>query len=490
LAAAAQRRRVDRADTPVHYRGHAQERPTDNSTPEEDDMTDRTQSESPDTRRRRLLQAGAGIAALGAVPGVNPMLARAQGAFDWKRFKGQKIEVLLVKSPRGDLLTKYHREFEELTGIEVGSEMIPEQQQRQKAVIEFNSGNPSFDVIALSYHVQKRQFARNNWLTDLRPYIGDPAMAAPDLDFADFAKGGLNYAVEPDGRVMSLPLNLDPWVVYYNKDLFAAKGIAYPKTFAEMIEAAAKLHDSGAGVAGFVARGLKNANVPVWTSFLLGYGGSFIDAKGKLLTDTPEAIEAGKMYQTLLAKSGPPGVAGFNWNEAQTLFLQGKAAMWLDGIGFAQPLEDPTKSRVVGKVGYGVMPAGPKQQVSALFGDGEGISSYSKKKGPAWYYLQWASNKGNQTRMLQAAAGAPVRNSAYAAAQQSSDFKAPKEWVDCMLKSAAIAQPGLPVISPVTEFRDVFGVALTNMINGADPAAELRKATAEFQPVLDKSEKA
>jgi multiple sugar transport system substrate-binding protein len=440
--------------------------------------------------RRRLLQAGAGAAALGAIPGAGQLAAQAQGAFDWKKFKGEKIEVLLVKSPRGDLLTKFHKEFEDLTGISVGSEMIPEQQQRQKAVIEFNSGNPSFDVIALSYHVQKRQFAKNNWLTDLRPMINDKALAAPDLDFADFAKGGLFYAVEADGRVMSLPFNLDPWVVYWNKELFGAKGVAYPKTFAEMIDAAGKLNDPSKGVAGFVARGLKNANVPVWTSFLLGYGGKFTDANGKLLTDSPEAIEGAKMYQTLLAKYGPQGVAGFNWNESQSLFLQGKAAMWLDGIGFAQPLEDPTKSRIAGKVGYGVMPAGPKQQVSALFADGEGISTYSKKKGPAWFYIQWASNKANQTRMLQAAAGAPVRASAYAAAQASSDFKAPKEWVDCMLKSAAIAQPGLPVIAPVTEFRDTFGVALTNMINGADPAAELKKATAEFQPVLDKSEKA
>jgi multiple sugar transport system substrate-binding protein len=195
------------------------------------------------------------------------------------------------------------------------------------------------------------------------------------------------------------------------------------------------------------------------------------------------------MYQALLANYGPPGVAGFNWNEAQSLFLQGKAAMWLDGIGFAQPLEDPTKSRIVGKVGYGVMPAGPKKQVSALFADGEGISTSSKHKGPAWYYVQWASNKMNQTRMLQKAAGAPVRKSAYAAAQQSTDFKAPKEWVECMLTSASIAEPGLPIIAPVTEFRDVFGIALTNMINGADPATELKKATVEFQPVLDKNEK-
>ena len=440
--------------------------------------------------RRRLLQAGAGAAALGAIPGAGQLAAQAQGAFDWKKFKGEKIEILLVKSPRGDLLTKYHKEFEDLTGIIVGSEMIPEQQQRQKAVIEFNSGNPSFDVIALSYHVQKRQFAKNNWLTDLRPMINDKSLAAPDLDFNDFAKGGIFYAVESDGRVMSLPLNLDPWVVYWNKELFDAKGVKYPANFAEMIDAAAKLNDPGKGVAGFVGRGLKNANVPVWSSFLLGYGGGFVDKDGKLMTDRPEAIDGAKMYQTLLAKYGPQGVAGFNWNESQSLFLQGKAAMWLDGIGFAQPLEDPTKSRIVGKVGYGVMPAGPKQQVSALFADGEGISTYSKKKGPAWFYIQWASNKANQTRMLQAAAGAPVRNSAYAAAQASSDFKAPKEWVECMLKSAAIAQPGLPVIAPVTEFRDVFGVALTNMINGADPATELKKATAEFQPVLDKSEKA
>ena len=440
--------------------------------------------------RRRLLQAGAGAAALGALPGAGQLAAHAQGAFDWKKYKGEKIEVFLVKSPRGDLLTKFHKEFEDLTGITVGSEMVPEQQQRQKAVIEFNSGNPSFDVIALSYHVQKRQFAKNNWLTDLRPMLNDKSMTSPDLDFADFAKGGLFYAVEPDGRVMSLPLNLDPWVVYYNKELFDAKGIAYPKTFAEMMDAAAKLNDPSKGVSGFVGRGLKNANVPVWTSFLLGYGGGFIDAGGKLTTDTPAAIDAAKMYQTLMSKYGPQGVAGYNWNESQSLFLQGKAAMWLDGIGFAQPLEDPTKSRVVGKVGYGVMPAGPKQQVSALFADGEGVSTYSKKKGPAWFYLQWASNKTNQFRMLQAASGAPVRNSAYIAAQSSADIKAPKQWIECMLTSARIAQPGLPLIVPVTEFRDVFGIALTNMINGADPASEMKKATAEFQPVLDKSEKA
>ena len=59
---------------------------------------------------------------------------------------------------------------------------------------------------------------------------------------------------------------------------------------------------------------------------------------------------------------------------------------------------------------------------------------------------------------------------------------------DAILESSKIGRPGLPVIIPVTEFRDIFGIALTNMIGGADPKAELDKATEQFKPVLEKSE--
>jgi len=48
--------------------------------------------------------------------------------------------------------------------------------------------------------------------------------------------------------------------------------------------------------------------------------------------------------------------------------------------------------------------------------------------------------------------------------------------------------PGLPVIVPVTQFRDTIGTALTNLLGGADAATEMRRATAEFKPILEKSE--
>src|SRR5437660_12827918 len=99
-----------------------------------------------------------------------------------------------AKGPRGKNLKKNIKEFTELTGIKVESEVIPEQQQRQKAVIELTSGKPSFDVIHVSYHVQKRQFEKAGWLADLTAFMKDPNLAAPDLKVDDFSAGGLQFA--------------------------------------------------------------------------------------------------------------------------------------------------------------------------------------------------------------------------------------------------------------------------------------------------------
>ncbi|MBX3536515.1 MAG: sugar ABC transporter substrate-binding protein [Chelatococcus sp.] len=433
--------------------------------------------------RRSVLKGSLAAGALGLAG--TPAFADPQ----WKKFAGTKLEVNLIKSPRGEVLEKHVKEFTDLTGIEVASEQIPEQQQRQKAVIELTSGKPSFDVVHLSYHVQKRQFEKAGWLADLTPFMKNPDLTARDLTEADFSSAGLLYAKDQSGAMRSLPFSVDYWIVYWNKDLFEKKGLSYPTNFEEMVKAAEALTNPSDGTYGFVARGLRNANVPVWASFLLGYGGNFLDASGNLLTDKPEAVEGAKLYQRLLTKAAPPGVAGFNWSECQSAFLQGKVGMWLDGVGFAPPLEDPTKSRIVGKVGYGVMPAGPKLQASATFGDGIGVTAASTKKEAAYLYCQWAVSKLMGARLLQAGGGVPFRNSILDDKEVRGGVKMPAAWVDAVVGSAKVSRLGLPVVIPVTEFRDIIGTALTSTLSGADPAAELAKATEQFKPVLERSER-
>ncbi len=434
---------------------------------------------------RRDFVAGTSAAAAVGLAGFP-----AQAAVDWKKFKGTKIEVSLTKSPRSDTLVKYLKEFEDLTGITAAIDVTPEQQHRQKAVIELTSGKPSFDLLYMSYHVQKRQFDKAGWLANLSPMMKDAALTEPSLTEKDFSAAGLSYAKDAKGDMYSLPNSVDYWMIYWNKDLFAKKNIKYPDTFDELVKAAEALTDPKEGIYGFAGRGLKNANVPVWSSFLLGYGGDFLDAKGNLLTTSPESIEAAKLYQRLLTKSAPPGTAGFNWYECQAAFMQGKLAMWIDGIGFAPPLEDPTKSRVAGKVGYGLMPKGPKTRASATFGDGMGIPKNSKNHGAAYLFGQWAVSHKIGSSLIQSGGGVPFRHSILNDPEVKKGIKMPPGWIDVVIESAKISKLGLPVVVPVTEYRDIVGIALTNTLSGADPATELKKAAEQFKPILEKSEKA
>jgi multiple sugar transport system substrate-binding protein len=434
--------------------------------------------------RRMLLK---GSAALLASPAIVEKVGAAT-PFDWQQAKGTHIEVNLAKGPRSDVLQKHQKEFEKLTGITVGSEQTPEQQQRQKAILELAAGRPSFDVLMVSLHVLKRAIGRGRWMIDMKPYLANPELTSPDYDWADMGAGGIGAATQADGRMDSLPLNTDFWIVYWNKALFAEKKLPYPKTWDEMLATAHALTDKAMGTYGFVGRGLKNANVPVWTSFLLGQDQQTVTPDGtKLLTDTPEAIWAAGMYQKFMRDTAPPGSIGFNWNECQTSFSQGKIGMWLDGVGFAPPLVDPTKSKIADHVGFGVVPAGPKARHGAVFTDAMGVPSASKKKTAAYLYCQWATSKPMMLEILRTGSGTPPRISPYQDKDLLKGSKFGQQWFDTIIESARIARPGLPEIVPVTEFRDVFGIALTNTISGADPATVLRKATAAFQPVLDKS---
>jgi multiple sugar transport system substrate-binding protein len=467
--------------------------------------------------RRDLLKFGAGIAGLAALSGCAPsaqpaaaptkapaaptaapaaagpataapaVVSTPGSSFDWKRYKGETINALLVVASYTDVRKAHLSEFEDLTGIKVNADIVPEQQQRQKQIIEFTSGNPSFDVTDESWHVTKGLFGKGKWLLDLRDLIKDPNQTSPDFDFADFTEGSVKYATQADGRLDTIPLAVDQWILYWNKELFAKKNLKVPTTLDEMVSAAKELNDPANRIAGFVGRGLKNANTPVWTCFMQGWDVESIDSKNVMHTNGPEAIAAAQVYQTLLSKYAPPGVNGFNWMECQSSFEQGAAAMWFDGIGFTAPLEDPSKSRVVGKVGYALQPAGPKAQYSGMFGNGIGITATTKKVGPAWYFCQWYTQKKFNVEMLKTGAGSPVRKSAYQDQTALSQLKVPKEWVTTLLESQKIGKPSLPSIIPVTEFRDTFGIALTNMINGADPKSELDKATEQFKPILEKS---
>ena len=196
----------------------------------------------------------------------------------------------------------------------------------------------------------------------------------------------------------------------------------------------------------------------LWTNFFLNYGGEFLDAKGNILTDGPEAIEATKLYQTLLTKVAPPGVAGFNWMESMAVLHAGHARRCGSTASAGRrrwKTRPPRASSARSATPW--CPTGPKGQYSATYGDGIGIAAASKNKEAAYLLCQWAVSKKQGARLLQAGGGVPFRNSVLNDAEVQKGVKMPKEWLQSVIDSAKISKLGLPVIMPVAEFRDLVG---------------------------------
>ena len=133
------------------------------------------------TRRAFLATAAAGAAAGPFV--FTP--ARAQ-SFNWKRFQGKELFLLLTKHPFVDVLEKNIPEFETLTGMKVKWETLPEIQARQKLTVEMTGGSSGIDAFFTSLHVEKKRFWKAGWYHPLNKFLEDPTLTSPDFDWKDF----------------------------------------------------------------------------------------------------------------------------------------------------------------------------------------------------------------------------------------------------------------------------------------------------------------
>ena len=106
----------------------------------------------------------------------------------------------------------------------------------------------------------------------------------------------------------------------------------------------------------------------------------------------PRAVKFTDTWISMVRESGPPNWANMQWYDAMEAFTAGQAGMIADADFFAAGYEDPKKSKVAGKVGYALLPAGPGGKTySGLWTWALGISNATKNKTAAWLFVQWAT---------------------------------------------------------------------------------------------------
>lgn len=396
---------------------------------------------------------------------------------------GETIRVILANLPWSDSVKTMVPAFEKETGIKVSLESYGEDQLNQKLAVEFAATRGATLDVFMSRPLQEAlMMKKNGWYEDLTPFIGKDK----EYDFADYTESSVN-ATRIGGVQTMIPILLETQILFYRKDLFAAKGLTPPTTFAELEAAAEKLTDRPNGISGIVMRGQRAAMVTIFSSFLYGFGGDFYDQKTrKALIDTPEFLEAANFYGGLLRKYGPDGVLNMHWMQALAVFTQGKAAMYYPATSLTPSLIDPAKSPYAEQTGFALFPAGPKaHKVFNTTPWGIAMSSGSQKKDAAWQFIRYMTSKEATLKAQGEFSNPCARKSVYGIPEGVKKF--PPEWVKAVNASAAIGVGyDRPYVIAVSESRDVIGEVIVSAIEGKDPAPAAKKAQEVFQGILDR----
>lgn len=411
--------------------------------------------------------------------------APAEG-FDWRKFEGESIRVAMAKQPWTEFLQPYIAEFEALTGIETTYEILPEDQFRQKTTVEFAAGTSDVDVFVSMLAQEGIKYETAGWYADIEAMAANADITDPDFDLADFTDAGVLIGSLSNGKLVGLPVYAETGVLFYNKALFDAAGVAYPPVAIEDVEAAAAaIHNPDEGVYGICFRGKGAAATSQFASFLHTFGSDWA-TDGQANVTSPAFLDAVKWYGGMLNQFGPPGATSYHWQQCQDLFVQGKAAMWFDASVFFANVVNPEVSQVVDVVGVAEAPIGPGGADPTVSGWVLSIYEGSQKKDAAWLFVQWALGK-EMVEKAQLSNIATARESAW----QSEAFQAQNEYpevAEVILNQLTIGNPNWnPPVLNVGEARDAIGALIIEAIDGGDVDAMAPDVNNILQGLLDET---
>lgn len=387
-------------------------------------------------------------------------------------FAGVTLNIACRRLPAMDFIQKNAALFEKFTGAKVNFTNFPENELRSKIVADASAKAGGFSLYCLDGNYVPL-FANNSWIKPISNVI------APAYKLNDIEKS-LQGLYSWKSRLYGLPIYAEQTILYYRKDLLEAAKLKVPDTIDEF-EAAAKTLTNAPTVYGASLRGLRGEgmNVYTWSGWLRSFGGTFLDAKMNPNFNSPEGIEATKRYADLIKNSAPPGAGAWGWPEVSSAFSAGRVAMIVESTAFYPSFNDAKQSSVVGKVGYAVVPAGPKGRFPANYSIGIAIPATvkdAKVSKAAASFLQWATSQEMEFARTDEGIGNQSRISV-----SNSDLlksKLDPAYIKAVIESAKITKSEYrPLIPQWREMGDILGEEIGKVfVGGATPAEALKTA--------------
>ena len=262
----------------------------------------------------------------------------------------------------------------------------------RRLAADFAAGAPA-DVMLLNYR-RIAPFADEGALGAVGPYL-TKSQVIKEGDFYQPALTAFSYK----DQLWCIPQNVSSLVIYYNKALFDAAGVAYPAndwTWTDFVTAAKALtvDKNGDGVTDQYGVGIDPILYRL-APFIWQAGGELVDNPAnptRLSLDSPTARLAFQWFVDLQVKEKVvPDAAAEAAQASQSRFLSGALGMY-----FNSRRSVPTM-RTIKDFDWDVAPL-PRgaQAASVLHSDGYCMADKSKDKEAAWKFIEYANSVTGQ----------------------------------------------------------------------------------------------
>lgn len=361
----------------------------------------------------------ASIAAAAVIAAANP----------YEEYSGSTLVVNFPAHPHYDAVLKILPEFTKETGIRVEVDQLQYLKMRERQTLELTKSRGDYDLIAYVVF-SKADYVFADQLENLARFFMNPKLADPNYDAEDLidgyvqnigvAGGKKGYLPGPTGSLFGVPYGSETSVLGYRKDIFEKHGLKVPETYDEMLDLACRIPELEPGMGGMSSRAASGHQAShAFLLHLAPLGGRVLDDQWKPIVNNEAGVAAANALKTIV-DCGPEGATSFAFGEALSSFLQGKTAMYLDTTVIAGQIEDPSRSKVVGKVGWALHPMGVRRG-SQTGGFGIAIPKNAQNKEAAFLLLQWLTSKKGD-KLVAMAGGNPSRFSTHADPEVNEKF--------------------------------------------------------------------
>jgi len=360
---------------------------------------------------RRELFNSAGRIGLGATALsflVGEASTRAMAAdFDWQKYKGKTITLLLNKHPYADAMIADLPNFKQMTGMEVKYDVFPEDVYFDKVTAALSSRSTQYDAFMTGAY-QTWQYGPAGWLVDLNEFIKDPAKTNPNYNWDDVLpnlrastawSGVPGAALGGDGaKQWAIPWGFELNSVTYNRRIFDKLKIDPPTNQPDMNEKAAKITKDAGGPYGIGVRGSRSwATIhPGYLSGFSNYGARDFDASGGKLKASMNSAEGKaftKLWVEMIQNSGPKNWSTYTWYQVGTDLGAGASGMIFDAdiLGYFM---NGAGNKEAGNMGFHAYAANPQatQPTPNVWIWSLGMNAFGQQQDAAWYFMQWASS--------------------------------------------------------------------------------------------------